>query len=122
MREIKFRVWRTDDNRMYDTKLPFLIYTDGVVPSIAGNTPMREHPISEAVLLQYTALKDKNGVEIYEGDIVREYTGFSDEGGNYPVEYHSNGFWLEGRDNEFGFGDESDMQVIGNIYQNPELL
>ena len=73
-------------------------------------------------LMQYTGLKDKNGVEIYEGDIVREYTGFSDEGGDYPVEYHANGFWLEGRDNEFGFGDESDMEVIGNIYENPELV
>ncbi len=115
MREIKFRAWNRLSKTMWQpdtrTNWEFLRDVD------YSNTRTEK-----MILMQYTGLKDRHGVEIYEGDIVREHTGFSDEGGDYPVEYQANGFWLEGRDNEFGFGDESELEVIGNIYENKDLL
>lgn len=70
-------------------------------------------------IMQYTGLKDKNGVEIYEGDIARvgdkgvtSVTFF--DGAFYTVVSHSNyrcGGW-----------ETKSIEIIGNIYENPELL
>ena len=73
-------------------------------------------------LMQYTGLRDKNGTEIYEGDIVHEHDEWGEDG-RFEVEFSYNGFWLKYREaNEFGFGDPDEMEVIGNIFENPELL
>lgn len=66
--------------------------------------------------MQYTGLKDKNGVEIYEGDLVVENGSF----GPYQVEYYKNGFYLG--DFLHSNWNAEDVEVIGNIYENPELL
>ena len=78
----------------------------------------------ECDLMQYTGIKDKNGKEIYEGDIVRCNSGFY-EGGVGVITYVS-------ADNEPGFFivfanyetevDFNNIEVIGNIYENPELI
>lgn len=73
---------------------------------------------------QYTGLKDKNEVEIFEGDIVKN--SFDDE--NYQIKFKQDCFVLHS-DEQFIYPSslyhhikENDIQVIGNIYENQELL
>jgi hypothetical protein len=101
MREIKFRAW--DGQLMHKafdlTQNPLFWWKDNY----------------DFPLMQYTGLKDKNGVEIYEGDIL--------ESGAYRlrVEYDNR---LAGWQPMFlmRHDPENYCEVIGNIYENPELL
>ncbi|PHC36759.1 hypothetical protein COF09_28780 [Bacillus toyonensis] len=80
-------------------------------------------------LMQYTGLKDKNGKEIYEGDIVRVNKLTFENAGPLPenlvVKFYSGMFQLF-RDDEYLYGLHlmyiEDGEVIGNIYEHPELL
>lgn len=124
MRDIRFRVWRTDDKKMYGPDLPFLMYTDGVIPSLAGDVPMRQYTISEAVLMQYTGTKDKAGKEIYEGDIITH----SNDGMKGVVTWSPGlyRFVIENLQQTEIIADLCDYdfepEVLGNIYENKELL
>ena len=79
-------------------------------------------------LMQYTGLHDKNGVEIYEGDIVRSFKPMVVRFGDafYEGGYMHPGFYLEdGRGDQYedwSFRWDLELEVIGNIYEHPELL
>ena len=70
------------------------------------------------VLMQYTGLHDKNGKEIYEGDIL----GFDYYKHPMVVEYKEWGFGCKEDDGTWAMPNEEYREVLGNIYENPELL
>lgn len=112
MREIKFRAWDSQDERMAQRFLPDW-----------GNISQKRYK-----LMQYTGLKDRHGVEIYEGDILKP-TETSSKRENRKVEYVDGSFCysLEGhlKPNYYSNLTQGKSQlfyVIGNIWENPELL
>ena len=94
-------------------------------------TAIRSHhltdfSVNEETIGQYTGLKDKNGKKIFEGDIVK------DDYCIYEVVYDGNGYYIEvvkllkecgtQKGILYDLSDYKDLEVIGNIYDNPELL
>ncbi len=107
-KEIKFRVWDKQDKVMYE---PVSI----VNKWINGEEQNYE-------LMQYTGLNDKNGKEIYEGDILEEGEGYYFE---VVWEKQWAKFKLQWKNKAYQYPEWNrgiNMQVIGNIYDNPELL
>lgn len=130
-REIKFRFWDTeykdwvelpaligdyqaDAYRTYDEPFPVSSFMNGEY----------QERLSDGTLIiqQYTGLKDANGVEIYEGDILKHDIGLG------PIYYKvfwsdTDGAWMIDKDHGGNCGCWfDDYEIAGNIYENPELL
>ena len=112
MREIKFRAW--------DKK---------------GQIGMIDNPKLDVVLenkryvvIQFTGLKDKNGKEIYEGDVLRflftdlEVDKIDENYIKARVVFEEGRFFMKDNCDSKYYFDEENCEVIGNIYKNPELL
>ena len=114
MREIKFRAWSKKDETMLSAEQVWGVLSMAL--ELGGMGVLRE----QVELMQYTGLKDKNGKEIYEGDVVvcHEY--------KWVMEYDCPGETVEGVCYlGFGFPTRAypeGAEVMGNIYENPELL
>ena len=132
MREIKFDIilWDGNDSETiehYDTESAFMegiieLDKNGCLVGV-GNVyrASKETTIDECVIIrQYTGLKDKNGKEIYEGDIVEYEDEINDILEDYRgiVEFEDGIFTFDGG-NPISCYDE--YEVIGNIYENPEF-
>lgn len=116
MREIKFRAWDTTEKKMHhELSLMFVNDLNGVFEGLNE---------CGCIVMQYTGLKDRNGKEIYEGDIVRH--GLFKQDYKMVVRYweESASFVFGDRRTKFTFGEVhvKYLQVIGNIHDNPELL
>lgn len=88
---------------------------------------MRLCPIQDFSVGQFTGLYDKNGKEIYEGDIVRYSLDDRKDIGYIGFHARSASFRVIAKHTDFGIGNrgglhELALEVIGNIYDNPELL
>ncbi|GIO25374.1 YopX family protein [Oceanobacillus sp. J11TS1] len=125
MREFKFRAWviskATNTSWMnYDIEF--------VGGRINDNFAGKHNSLADITYMQYTGLKDKNGQEIYEGDIVihNDYSGGLVLGGEQykrksVIKWNEQytGYRLKG----MGTSINSDKcEIIGNIYENPELV
>jgi uncharacterized phage protein (TIGR01671 family) len=128
MREIKFRAIRKRDKRLI---WPIAIYQSGGDPVVewlgpTGTTELSSTPGNDVWLMQYTGLKDANGREIYEGDIVAYRTPMTESGKwvteRREVAFRNGSFVLLLSDSSWrGFTAES-LIILGNIYENSELL
>lgn len=115
-REIKFRAWQ---------KWHEYMFTPDYIDFINGNVIIGEHDgdsrYEDIPLMQYTGLKDKNGKEIYEGDILKASNSIIKivfKGRGYE------GIYLNKEEmNELPIQNNNYLhwQIIGNIYENPEL-
>lgn len=119
MRDIKFRAWDKNKKAFVDPKnlLHGSIWGDG-----EKNSAQLTYS-SDVYLMQYTGLKDKNGKEIYEGDIVMRHEKFC-LGRICQVVFQMGSFELHcSAIGAFNMEHSTEiMEIIGNIYQNPELI
>lgn len=142
MREIKFRAWDMRNNKMH---IDFMSHVELCTAEGFGN-PWRDN---QYIPMQCTGLKDKNGKEIYEGDIVLYPDTESEHvdvgvgvpykvaeqpmNSFFPVQFVDGGFGLKVTDGEVLehrwywlaevlFNEGLTLDIIGNIYSNPELL
>lgn len=135
MRQIKFRAWDADRQKMitdFSKKTPHLYQNDDTGEIFCGSY-QRNMDWQEPVLMQYTGLNDKNGQEIYEGDIISIPADY-DKYGHYAGEkrevfFNEGAYRLKPKWDKDGtargnpFDDVAgEIEVIGNIYANPELL
>lgn len=114
MRKIKFRAWVPDEGMLED----ITTWTDDFTDLL--NETVAYHQDHDVILMQFTGLLDKNGEEIYEGDILAFGIKSRD-----VVRYEDGGFKIEKI--YLGAGIKSnlpigDVEVIGNILQDSHLL
>jgi len=123
MREIKFRVWYPygDGGEMVND-----IWIDLERCAVmADNDDLCEREgHSGAILMQYTGLKDKNGKEIYEGDIMAVKGIDDDQEYYYEVYQNKQGTWMACNELYFDLKDKIFERyfVYGNKFKNPELI
>ena len=117
MREIKFRAWDKFERKMWPVTL--INFREGVAALegyegelVNEDTPLegrrQNKPLKLLVLMQFTGLHDKSGKGIYEGDILKRNDIYE-----YEVKWNKCGWTID---------SESECEVIGNIYENPELI
>ena len=142
-REIKFRIYDTDEKEMfYQEDIDYIDFFTGIV--FIREEDGYDYLIdsrSDGKLMQYTGLKDKNGKEIYEGDILRCKCLKKcklDSCAEKVIQYKNSliEWWESGCNLGYRLRDSKgktmmikpthlntmEVEVIGNIYENPELL
>lgn len=122
MREIKFRAWDDRENQM-SSRIELDFY-GRIEVNAAFATMLREGHVT---LMQFTGLRDRNGREIYEEDILLEHGSRK-----YVVRWYGQQATIRlglihkdavfGGSLSFASCDPINIEVIGNIYENPELL
>jgi uncharacterized phage protein (TIGR01671 family) len=122
-REIKFRVWHP----FYGMMKPQDIFqmTSFKYDNEDGSKTLEKYYEPDVTFLQYTGLKDKNGVEIYEGDFIQNVADNGKRLSIFEIRWQQAccGFVKEREDgNTFTLEISKYFEVIGNVHENPELL
>ena len=138
MREIRFRAWDRKRKEMFIVHEIHFDKISGVITYVSGYGETDkdgtafygggERGYAKAlryVLQEFTGLRDKNGKEIYEGDILRR-PGYAEGLSDYIVGFERGHFTLQHTKtayNQLGIWNIADTtEVVGNIHENPELL
>lgn len=121
MRQIKFRAWDKENKRMLPVYLTDM--DSGLMP-ISGDWDYVIRPFEdECELMQFTGLIDRNGRDVYEGDVYQfpparnDTPPFIDLVEDLQTFFEAKGL----REGEYTW-DYSEIEVIGNVWENPELL
>lgn len=118
-REIKFRAWDKYNKIMLQNE-SLVIYLEKCFvekPSFHRDTILVDLSFNPEFIMQFTGRQDKNGKDIYEGDIVTHAMNPN----KFVIIYDSTRCRFRLKDFEFYIEDEY-FAVVGNIYENPELL
>ncbi len=116
----KFRAWDKENNQMWYDNVHGDLTDDAMIYVSYSPADLDEDDvlISDVIPMQCTGLKDKNGKLIYEGDVLK------DEDGNFDSLYWKEGcFIIDSYMPSYEcLSRTEELEVIGNIYENPELL
>lgn len=122
MKSVKFRAWDEDGFMFTPDRISWsgedaIVWGAGDTFGINGST---------VELMQFTGLIDKNGVDVYEGDIVRCKSKNYDDIIEGEVYWCNTGYWAydktSGFDYILGMHGDGWIEVLGNVYENKELL
>lgn len=124
MREIKFRAWLKEEKIMIDvSEIDF--HSEEVSGFDESDVFYEGYGYDYAELIQFTGLRDKNGKEIYEGDIVVFKNVFNKDKFVGRVMYYSGCkpiLWDGKHSIDLAETNEEDLEIIGDMFGNPELL
>lgn len=121
MREIKFRAWDKNSSKIYPVEqwskkswvaIPVQVTED--------DWELEQRKMEDVVIMQFTSLLDKNGKEIYEGDVVKCRTELDFI--NKEIVFENGMFAVLSGEYVIEIPKLMDIEVIGNIYEHPELL
>lgn len=124
----KFRAWHKELKTMFEVKS--LVFTLNLATIASKNDlfPSRTCSFDDIVLMQSTGLFDKNGVEIFEGDVVVNqygnvgYIAYLKQEAGFVVVLKKSDYRLGHRNTGESYDVTNNHIIIGNIYQNPELV
>lgn len=127
MRQIKFRAWDKKENKMYHNvgvvgSFIILEHEQSGYDFYEIDLNLYDNMTDDYHIMQYTGLRDRNGIEIYEGDIVIGLRRIYDDYFHEKVTYLNGCYMFGGFNAHEYFNKHQQIEVIGNVYDNPDLL